>query len=68
MPDDWSEQLRRAIGSVTCLLADETLCGCAAVALESAFELTGKYDSIYVYGVADGFEGELLRHGSHWSA
>jgi hypothetical protein len=54
-PDDWSEQLRNAIGGDARLLAGHSLCIRAAAALNSAFELPVAYDSAYVFGVADGY-------------
>jgi len=54
-PDDWSEQLRGAIGIGAQLLAGDSLCIRAAGALDRAFQLPGARDSAYVFGVADGF-------------
>ena len=54
-PDDWSEQLRRAIGVDARLLAGHSLCIRSAAALDSAFELPVAYDSTYLFGVPDGY-------------
>jgi hypothetical protein len=54
-PDDWSEQLRHAIGGDAQLLAGHWLCIRAAEALERAFDLPQARDSTYVFGVADGY-------------
>jgi hypothetical protein len=54
-PDDWSEQLRHAIGGDAQLLAGHWLCVRAAEALEGAFDLPQARDSTYVFGVANGY-------------
>jgi len=54
-PDDWSEQIRRAIGGDARLLAGHSLCIRAAATLDSAFERPNAYDSAYVFRVADGY-------------
>jgi hypothetical protein len=55
-PDDWSEQLGHAVGGDAQLLAGHWLCVRAAAALEQAFDLPEAHDSVYVFGVGDGFE------------
>ncbi|HEV7703683.1 MAG TPA: hypothetical protein VGO46_05285 [Gemmatimonadaceae bacterium] len=57
--DEWSEQLRLAIGDSARLLAGHMLCIRAAAALNSAFELPAAYDSAYVFRVPNGYEVAL---------
>jgi hypothetical protein len=57
--DDWSEQLRLAIGDSARLLAGHLLCIRAAAALDSALELPAAYDSAYVFRVPNGYEVAL---------
>jgi hypothetical protein len=51
--DDWSEQIRRAVGGE--LVVGDTLCARAVAALDSAFELPLAYDSAYVLRMDDGY-------------
>ena len=54
-PDDWSEQLRRTIGTDARLLAGNWLCVRAAEALDIAFEMPVRYDSAYVFSDAHNY-------------
>lgn len=54
-PDDWSEELRGALGGGAQLLSGDTLCIRAAGALDRAFELPEGRDSAYIFAVTDGF-------------
>ena len=52
--DDWSEQLRDAIAGAHLLVLD-SLCAQAVVALQRGFDIPEVPDSVYLFGVADGF-------------
>ncbi|MDQ2947912.1 MAG: hypothetical protein M3Y27_18595 [Acidobacteriota bacterium] len=52
--DDWSEQLRLALGDGAKLIIGHSLCVRAAAALDRTFELSA-YDSVYVFHVPGGW-------------
>jgi hypothetical protein len=54
-PDDWSEELRGALGSGAQLPSGDTLCIRAAGALDRAFERPEGRDSAYIFAVTEGF-------------
>ena len=54
-PDDWSEELRGALGASAQLLSGDTLCIRAAGAIDRALEAPEGRDSVYIFAVADGF-------------